>query len=54
MMQSNPNISQILSLVSNQTTKAAQLFIAMIPVLLFYPLVQKYFTAGLVLGSVKE
>lgn len=54
MMQSNPNVSQILALVSNQTTKAAQLFIAMIPVLLFYPLVQKYFTAGLVLGSVKE
>lgn len=54
MMQSNPNVSQILALVSNQTTKAAQLFIAMLPVLLFYPLVQKYFTTGLVLGSVKE
>ena len=54
MMQNNPNVAKILSLVSNQTTKAAQLFIAMIPVLLFYPFVQKYFTAGLVMGSVKE
>ncbi|MEG0304397.1 MAG: carbohydrate ABC transporter permease [Oscillospiraceae bacterium] len=54
MMQNNPNVGNIISLVSNQTTKAAQLFIAMVPVLLFYPLVQKYFTTGLVLGSVKE
>lgn len=54
MMQGNPEAYKYLSQVSNQTTKAAQLFVAMIPVLLFYPMVQRYFTSGLILGSVKE
>ncbi|MCL2014842.1 MAG: carbohydrate ABC transporter permease, partial [Defluviitaleaceae bacterium] len=30
-----------------------QLFLAMIPIILVYPFLQKYFTTGLVLGSVK-
>ena len=39
--------------VSDRTIKAAQVFLGMIPVLLVYPFLQRYFTKGLVLGSVK-
>jgi len=38
---------------SKKTLRAAQLFIAAVPVLVSYPFLQKYFTKGLVLGSVK-
>ncbi|WP_274653240.1 carbohydrate ABC transporter permease [Paenibacillus humicola] len=48
------NLSKYLSLVSARTTGAAQMFLAMIPILLIYPYLQKYFTTGLVMGSVKE
>ncbi|WP_227013468.1 carbohydrate ABC transporter permease [Paenibacillus psychroresistens] len=48
------NLSKYLSLVSARTTGAAQMFLAMIPILIIYPFLQKYFTTGLVMGSVKE
>ncbi|MBO7747479.1 carbohydrate ABC transporter permease [Paenibacillus sp. MWE-103] len=48
------NLSKYLSLVSARTTGAAQMFLAMIPILCIYPYLQKYFTTGLVMGSVKE
>lgn len=51
------NISQemgtYLNLVNARTTNAAQMFLAMVPVLCVYPFLQKYFTTGLVMGSVK-
>lgn len=47
------NLSKYLALVSARTTSAAQMFLAMIPILLIYPYLQKYFTTGLVMGSVK-
>lgn len=47
------DISQILSL-SSKSNKSAQIFIAMVPVLCVYPFLQKHFTSGIVLGSVKE
>ncbi len=43
----------ILKLVNDRTSKAAQVFIGTIPILLVYPFLQKYFTTGIVLGSVK-
>ncbi|NBD22952.1 ABC transporter permease subunit [Paenibacillus sp. T1] len=48
------NLSKYLSMVSARTTGAAQMFLAMIPILCIYPFLQKYFTTGLVMGSVKE
>ena len=42
-----------LAVVSERTSKCAQLFIAAVPILCTYPFLQKYFAKGLVLGSVK-
>lgn len=39
--------------ISDQTTKAAQIFLGMLPILLVYPFLQKYFTKGVTVGSVK-
>jgi len=39
--------------ISDRTNKAAQIFLAVIPILCIYPFLQKYFTTGIVLGSVK-
>lgn len=39
--------------VSNQTNRAAQIFLSIIPILCVYPFLQKYFTTGIVLGGVK-
>ncbi|GHU67975.1 ABC transporter permease [Clostridia bacterium] len=39
--------------ISDRTGKAAQIFLAAVPVLMVYPFLQKYFTTGIVMGSVK-
>jgi len=44
---------QRLLLLSDRTVRAAQIIIAVIPVLIVYPFLQKYFVSGIVLGSVK-
>mgnify|MGYP004665797023 FL=1 len=41
------------STVNSDTLKAATLMCATLPILLVYPFVQKYFMAGLMVGSVK-
>ena len=46
-------LGNFLNLVSARTSNAAQLFLATIPILCVYPFLQKYFTTGLVMGSVK-
>lgn len=42
-----------LTQVNDTNMKAAQIFISIIPLMVVYPFLQKYFTAGLTLGSVK-
>ena len=48
----NPNLMTA-SKLTPEALKNATIFISMIPVLLIYPFVQKYFAKGIMLGSVK-
>jgi len=50
---SGSNYYELLSRMNERTGRAAQLFLALIPTLIVYPFLQKYFTTGLVMGSVK-
>ena len=45
-------LKQMMTL-SDQSTMAAQVFLGMLPILCVYPFVQKYFTKGVTVGSVK-
>lgn len=51
--QSSQDIQALLVRMDARTGRAAQLFLGAIPVMIIYPFLQKYFTKGLVIGSVK-
>lgn len=53
MQKSGTDYTQLLSMMNARTGRAAQLFLGAIPIMLIYPFLQKYFTKGLVIGSVK-
>ncbi len=44
---------ELLAMMNARTGRAAQLFIATVPIIMVYPFLSKYFTTGLVMGSVK-
>lgn len=44
---------QTMSLLSDRTIRCAQIFIALVPIMLVYPFAQKYFVKGMTVGSVK-
>ena len=44
---------ELLRKLSNRTITSAQVFIGMLPIMMVYPFLQKYFSKGIVLGSVK-
>lgn len=52
---STMTVEQIQEMVqlNNQSLDAAKIFIAMVPILIIYPFLQKYFVKGITLGSVK-
>ncbi|MBP1993742.1 carbohydrate ABC transporter permease [Paenibacillus eucommiae] len=53
-----PDLSQLTNLttiadVTERSVKTAQIFLGMLPILVVYPFLQRYFIKGIVLGSVK-
>lgn len=49
-----PEQLEILSSLSDKTMKSAQIFLSIVPILLVYPFLQKFFIKGMTIGSVKE
>jgi len=54
----NPDMSRItnfaeLKNISTRTVKTAQIIVAMLPIIVVYPFLQRFFVKGIVLGSVK-
>lgn len=50
----DPNTQQLIKNLPGKTIRSAQIFIAMVPIMLVYPFAQKFFIKGLTMGAVKE
>lgn len=53
LKQNSMNYIELIKRMNARTGRAAQVFLASLPLLIVYPFLQKYFTKGLTLGSVK-
>ncbi len=53
ILQAGGDLRLLLSDVNGRNSRAAQLMLGTLPILCVYPFLQKYFTTGLVIGSVK-
>lgn len=49
----SPDEMKLMSALSNKSLDSAKVFIAMIPMLIIYPFIQKYFVSGMMIGAVK-
>jgi hypothetical protein len=54
MTNMTPELLALLNRLSDKTVRSAELFISIIPILVVYPFLQRYFVKGIVAGSVKE
>lgn len=52
-MQMTPEQLERMAQTSEKTIEAAQIFLAALPIMCFYPFLQKYYIKGIVVGSVK-
>jgi putative aldouronate transport system permease protein len=53
MRISGTDYALLIAMMNARTGRAAQLFLGALPMMLVYPFLQKYFTRGLTIGSVK-
>ncbi|MDR0657318.1 MAG: hypothetical protein LBG22_13485 [Treponema sp.] len=53
MRTTGSGYSKLLSMLNARTGRTSRLFPGALPMMLVYPFLQKYFTKGLVIGSVK-
>ncbi|MFC5701963.1 carbohydrate ABC transporter permease [Cohnella faecalis] len=50
----SPEEAKTIGSISNRSLRAAQIMVTIVPVILIYPFIQRFFIAGLTIGAVKE